>query len=76
MSTLKQAQQINEEVTEWPLDYPEIRSQNVLSWCATNGIKTTLDGKQLMAAMQRFPYWDQGPANYLDFVLAYEAAKE
>ena len=50
------------------------RAQLVLDWAGVNNIPTTVTPDMLAAAMGKVPYWCQGPANYLDMLLALRAA--
>ena len=70
MSTVEQAQAVERAMTHWVGVEPLVRARNVLAHAGRGP-----DGAWKLAnAMQRMPFWNQGPSNYLDMVHALEAA--
>lgn len=53
----------NVDRAAWPV--------RVIAYALSQGIETPLNADQLAAAMSQMPYWNQAPANFLDFVRAH-----
>lgn len=70
MATIEQANAINNHVQWLSTSTPIERAREVLGWCQQEGIYTDLTAKSLAAGMGHYPYWHQGPTDYLDLVLA------
>lgn len=70
------AAQIDMDLRSWWLEKSSgSRAARVLEWCAANDWPLTSDmfPRALEVAMQRMPYWSQGPSNYFDMARALSA---
>ena len=75
MTAAEKANKIERDMMkDWPADR-EKRATLVAEWCIDNGIESEINAAQLAAGMGNMPYYSQSPANYLDFVIAYHAAR-
>lgn len=69
MTATELAQQISADIKCWIGASSTERAQAVLDWCQANGVDTSsITARPLAAAMGKFPYWKQGPSDYLDMV--------
>lgn len=53
------------------------RASHVLAWCAANDwpLSSELHPRMIEVAMERMPYWSQGPSNYFDMARALSAVE-